>query len=412
MPAGLTFFKDTGRTDPASADLSDAKVIVYEDGGGNKYTLDASSVSGLSGVDDIKLSNLLKAEVNFKYHPSGGEEAETQGLGNIISTLFAAKSTSDSKTVLAEEVAKKPVVEAIFDTVDSTNNKKVAEVKLGGIFATKTALETSDVARTILGAKDGKKSILVEELGEALDRVADNANDKVYGTTGNEKVAKDFLVSKGLGSASTDTSAVATKLVTEKATELGTAILGVTKEVDGTQQPALETDLAANKTLQDAVAAVPALKTAVAADQGFRDAVTSTLANPEAIAAVPTLKTDVATQLLTDNNRAALATEIASKAALKEAVTTDTTFKNAVTSTLAKPEDIAAVPALKTAVATDAGLQTAVKTALVGDSTFANAVAVEVNSNDPKFQGSVREVMSQPVFEIPADDNAPLSWDW
>ncbi|MFP3035885.1 MAG: hypothetical protein ACEY3A_02535 [Wolbachia sp.] len=55
--------------------------------------------------------------------------------------------------------------------------------------------------------------------------------------------------------------------------------MGVKK--DGT--PVLETGLAANKTLQDAVLA----------DEGFRGAVTSTLASPEAVAADAGLQTAV-----------------------------------------------------------------------------------------------------------------------
>ncbi|QCB62660.1 hypothetical protein EJA99_03475 [Wolbachia endosymbiont of Drosophila mauritiana] len=34
------------------------------------------------------------------------------------------------------------------------------------------------------------------------------------------------------------------------------------------------------------------------------------------------------------------------------------------------------------------------------------------NASDPTFQGAVGEVISQPLFEIPDDPNAPLSWDW
>ncbi len=51
-------------------------------------------------------------------------------------------------------------------------------------------------AEAILPAQDGNKSILVNKLGEALDRVQNNANDKVYGAAGQEKIAKDFLADK------------------------------------------------------------------------------------------------------------------------------------------------------------------------------------------------------------------------
>ncbi|OWZ25602.1 hypothetical protein CCY16_00671 [Wolbachia endosymbiont of Wuchereria bancrofti] len=47
--------------------LNEAKIIVYEDGGGNKYTLDASGISTLTNIDDIKLSDLLEGKVKFIY---------------------------------------------------------------------------------------------------------------------------------------------------------------------------------------------------------------------------------------------------------------------------------------------------------------------------------------------------------
>lgn len=245
MPGSFEFYKDSDET-RAAADLGDAKVMVYTDGGENKYILDALDIVGLDKIDDLKLSNLK--DIKIKYHPKGGEKTDVQGLGNIIGKLFATKNadTPSSKTMLEEEVAKKPVAEAVLGATDA----------------------------------GGKKSILVEKLGTFLDEeTADNYKakyDKADGAA--EQTVKDFLVSKGLGSVSADPSDVATELITNKAAALGTAILGVKK--DGTDDPALETALAANKTLQDAVAG----------NTTFRDAVKSDLANPEAIAAVPALK--------------------------------------------------------------------------------------------------------------------------
>jgi|GEM_PF-4846464 len=39
MPAGFKFYTNSTKGVEAANDLSDAKVMVYEDGGGNKYTL-------------------------------------------------------------------------------------------------------------------------------------------------------------------------------------------------------------------------------------------------------------------------------------------------------------------------------------------------------------------------------------
>ncbi|WP_353269771.1 hypothetical protein [Wolbachia endosymbiont (group A) of Myopa testacea] len=198
MPASLKFESAAGTT--AAANLSNAKIVVYEDGNGNKYTLDASSIAGLASIDDIKLSTLKGVE--FKYQPKGGSETTKTDLGSIIGALFATQSAQDGQTILAEEVAKKPVVEAILKvTKDDGSGKqvKVVETELGTTFAKKDGTNIDkDFAGKVLDAKDGKKSILVNKLGEALDRVQDTADDKVYGAAGNEKIAKDFLGDKGL----------------------------------------------------------------------------------------------------------------------------------------------------------------------------------------------------------------------
>ncbi|MDG7055702.1 MAG: hypothetical protein LJD31_04200 [Wolbachia endosymbiont of Menacanthus eurysternus] len=356
MPGSFAFYKDSRKT-AAETDLSDAKVMIYKDGGENEYILDASGVAGLNKIDDLKLSNLK--DIKIKYQPKDSSDVEeVEGLGNIIGKLFATKSasTANSKTILEEEVAKSSVAGAVLGATESTSDGKTKSIlveKLGefldgqgevygtagdetasDFLADKYPLAKTDAsnlngnhkkafAEAILGVEytdsDSKKrSVLVEKLGKSLGDNTDDYKAKYDGS--NEQTAIDFLKSKGLEPASA--SEVATQLLdTTNKNNLGEAILGVKK--DGT--PVLETDLAANENFQTAVAAVPALKTAVAAD---------------------------------------------------------------------------------------AGLRNAVKNALASDTTFQGNVKITVNSNEPGFQGSVREVMSKPVFEIPADDNAPLSWDW
>ncbi|NSX83582.1 hypothetical protein GOM44_04485 [Wolbachia endosymbiont of Atemnus politus] len=262
MTAGFTFKKDASTL---TQNLDEAKIIVYEDGGGNKYTLDASGITGLTKIDDLKLSNLLKEEIKFKYHPSGGAEAEKTGLGNIIGTLFATQKVNDGKSVLAEEVAKKPVVEAIFDAEDGQNNiaetklgttfvktanletsavagklfdvkfaatdttnpnKNVAEVKLSASFAKKDGdnIEQAKFAKKILDAteKDANnkdKSILVEKLGGFLGKTGNGDKAKYDGTT--DQTAKAFLVTKGL---KPDSGDVATELLKDSDFKNGTKI--------------------------------------------------------------------------------------------------------------------------------------------------------------------------------------------
>ncbi|MDR2548465.1 MAG: hypothetical protein LBC34_03150 [Rickettsiales bacterium] len=471
MPAGLSFKKDKATN---TKDLSEAKIIVYEDGGGNKYILDASSASKLSVSEDIELGTLLSTLLNtvaFEYQGADDTKAsKINSLGNIIGKLFATKNadTPNSQTILAEEAAKKPVAEAIFDATDPTNsNKNIAETKLGGKFAKKdgtnidkdfaekvlsatsdqagkksilveklgtflektdettekvygnsetpSSLKTAkdflaekssfvktngsnatkelatailtvgsgtsgtsvlkekaadkDVAGAILGAKDGKKSILVEEFGKAFSDTTKEANYNNKGV----KTAKAFLEGEGLGSATA--SDVATQLLDDdNKTTLATAVLDVKK--DGAN-PTLETALAGNETFQTSVAGNLALKTAVVADEGFRGAVTSTLANlkalQDAVAGKKVLHDGVATQLLNDTNKGKLGTAVLD-------------VKSTDNKTLG--EQLAQIP------------------------DFKNGTKIQANAEDQSFQGAVRGVMSKPVFDIPTNENEPLSWDW
>ncbi len=115
---------------------------------------------------------------------------------------------------LSAKTAAKPVVDAITASADFTNKVYIKAASTDEVY-TKTAadagfakIDASNLtdaanqkafAEAILPAKDGQKSILINKLGEALDRVTDDkATDKVYGAKGSEKIAKDFLADKGL----------------------------------------------------------------------------------------------------------------------------------------------------------------------------------------------------------------------
>ncbi|WP_088414346.1 hypothetical protein [Wolbachia endosymbiont of Wuchereria bancrofti] len=67
MADNLYLYKGSVKTTEMTLNLNEAKIIVYEDGGGNKYTLDASGISTLTNIDDIKLSDLLEGKVKFIY---------------------------------------------------------------------------------------------------------------------------------------------------------------------------------------------------------------------------------------------------------------------------------------------------------------------------------------------------------
>jgi hypothetical protein len=292
-------------------------------------------------------------------------------VGSDDTKKVYTKTTADTAFVktlgltdtIKTEVAKQSVVDALVPalaTVGSDDAKKVYTKTTADTAFVKTLdLATKAVAEKVLGAKDGDKSILVEKLGVFL-----NTDNQEY----EGKTAKVFLGEKGLqGPAGTpgtspEADAVATKLLT------------------GDNKNTLATEVAGKEVLQTAVAGKTELQTAVTnalkSDTAFKTAVkgadgpsgkdgapgpagigSSAGADPSAVAA----------QLLTDTNKDTLAIAVAGKEVLQKAV--------------------AVVPALQAHVA-------------------------KINIQSPEFQNAVRDTMSQPVFEIPADESAPLSWDW
>ena len=412
MVASLKFESAAGT---AAATLAEVKLVTLADNTDNKYTLDITT-------DDLKVA----------YTPNGGQAKEytVNGLAAALGKLLTIDGSTPGKSVLAEEVAKKPVVEAIFnaqDLTDPANPINVAETKIGATFAKidgsnveeagviamlgkltpanqvakidgsnveeagvntmlgklpDKVVKTSElsskaadkaVVEAIFNAQDGKKSILVNKLGEALDRVQDNADDKVYGDVGQEKIAKDFLGEKGLKPLPSE---VASELIAKNKQDLAdevannpglqtavannaglkavlanpSSIAAISALQEAVAKNAdLQEAVAKNGDLQKAVAAIPALQTAVAENVDLQEAVAENVDFREAVAMDNGLKTAVAMD-------ADLRTAVAADAGLRTAVANNANLK----AILAKPADIAAIPALQTAVAADAGLQAAV----------------------------------------------------
>ncbi len=291
MADNLYLYKGSVKITEMTLNLNEAKIIVYEDSGGNKYTLDASGISTLTNIDDIKLSDLLEGKVKFIYQKKDSNAIQIKGLGNIISTLLATQKAVDGESILAEEVSKKPVVDTILKATDLVNlNKNIVETELEDKFVKKDASNLTDAvnqkafAEKILPAKDGQKSILVEKLGRFLDTTS---------TEYSNQTAKVFSGEKGT-------------------------------------KPTAE---------------------------------------------------EVVTKLLANNKK-------------------DLT------------DEVAQNPGLRAAVTSNSGLRGTVIDNLKGDTDFKTDITIQVDAKDPAFQGFVREIISQPSFEIPTSDDAPLSWDW
>ncbi len=393
MVASLKFYTDSGRsTEATAADLSDAKVVVYEDGNGNKYTLDASSIANLNKIDDIKLSTLK--DVVFKYQLKGdNSETTSTGLGSIIGSLFATQSVQNGKTILAEEVAKKPVVDVLVPalaTVGTDDTKKVyTKTEAGSTF-----LKTADLA-----TKVAEKPVV-----DAITASADFTGN-VY-----TKPAADAAFVKA-----TD---LATKAAEKDVVDSITASPDFTNKVYVKATPADEvyTKTAADTTF---------LKTSDLATKVAEQAVVDVL-----VPALATVGTDdtkkVYTKGIADTNFAKInasnLTDAANQKAFAEAILPAKDGQKSILveklgvllDSTDSPYGASQNQAAKAFLA-EKGLKPTpqeVATELMKNPNFTQLAAIEANVNDEGFQSAVKGVMSQPSFEIPTDPNTPLSWDF
>ncbi|WP_264731822.1 hypothetical protein [Wolbachia endosymbiont (group A) of Sphaerophoria taeniata] len=169
----------------------------------------------------------------------------------------------------------------------------------------------------------------------------------------------------------------------------------------GTNKNALVTEVARNKGLQESLAInqdfSTALVVALSNDKNFSNIVKRDLSREGESLSVD----NVVTKLLADENKTLVNAIGNDKEVAKKilAATEDTDEKRSIlVEKLAGFLD-----------ANDHAYDNNKRTAkeFLGSKGLASA-----NASDPTFQGAVREVISQPLFEIPDDPNAPLSWDW
>ncbi|WP_353275849.1 hypothetical protein [Wolbachia endosymbiont (group A) of Pipizella viduata] len=449
MVASLKFYEKPERVKEAT-DLSDAKVVVYEDGNGNKYTLDASNIAGLTKIDDIKLSTLK--DVVFKYHPNSGTETTTTGLGNIISALFATQSAQDGQTILAEEVAKKPVVEAILKvTKDDGSGKqvKVVETELGTTFAKKDGTNIDkDFAGKVLDAKDGNDLVLTKKVAEkavvkAIFSAKENANDPqsiLVTEVAKEPVVKEILgVKNAAGTKTVLEEEVAKKpvvdaLIPELAKDDGATGIYTKKGVD--DELAKKADTAAlthkaDKNYVDTELGKKAGAADLANKANTADVYTKTAADTAFVKATE-LKTKAAAKDVVDaifdakdGNNKISETKIGATFAKKNASNlTDAANQKAFAEAILPAKDgnkSILVDKLEGFLAENAKVysnntKTAKELLVPSDAEIAAKVVNDpnftVNVADARIKEVVKETVSQPSFEIPTSDDAALNWTW
>ncbi len=200
-----------------------------------------------------------------------------------------------------------------------------------------------------------------------MDRVQNNANDKVYGAAGQEKIAKDFL---------------ADKYPFVKTADLGTKV--AEKAVVDVLVPALAT-VGTDDTKK--------VYTKSVADTAFAKIDASNLteaANKKAFAEAILPAQDGDKSILVDK----LGDAIASTDKAEYNVGTEQTAKQFLNSRgLIPSED-------------------AIFNRLTSDDKFKTSVTIDVNASNNGFQEAVKNVMSQPKFDIPVGDDVALDWTW
>ncbi len=356
--ANTAFVKTDGSNISTQADkgkaLADAILAVQDN---NKKSALVDKLGGfLDAADAVygaSSNQAAKAFLADKYPfvktADLGAKVAEKAVVDVLVPALATVGTDDTKKVYTKSVA-----DTAFAKIDASNLTEAANKKA--------------FAEAILPAEDNKKSILVNKLGEALDRVKNDANDKVYGTDlANLKIAKDFL---------------ADKYPFVKTADLGTKV--AEKAVVDVLVPALAT-VGTDDTKK--------VYTKSVADTAFAKIDASNLtdaANKKAFAEAILPAQDGDKSILVDK----LGDAIASTDKAEYNVGTEQTAKQFLNSRgLILSED-------------------AIFTRLTSNDNFKTSVAMNVNASDTGFQNAVREVMSQPRFEIPGEADVPISADW
>lgn len=333
MVASLKFESAAGT---AAATLAEVKLVTLADNTDNKYTLDIIT-------DDLKVA----------YTPNGGQAKEytVNGLAAALGKLLTIDGSTPGKSVLAEEVAKQPVVDALIpelakdDGTTGIYTKKGVDdelAKKADTTAIPAAPDLSNYLETSKLAEEVVKKPVVEAIFDAKD-----GNDKISET----KIGATFAKKTDLNNK--------VNVLGDNATEAGVnAMLG-------------------KLTGDNVVVKINASNLTDAANQkAFAEAI------------LPAK----------NGNKLVLVEKLGEFLGSKETAPYDGTNNQTAKVFLAEkglkptPQEVA--------------------TELMKNPDFAQAATIEADANDKGFQGAVRGVMSQPYFDIPTDDSTPISMVW
>ncbi|MBA8770514.1 hypothetical protein HCR16_05425 [Wolbachia pipientis] len=370
MPASLKFESAAGT---AAATLAEVKLVTLADNTGNKYTLDITT-------NDLKVA----------YTKNGGSKTEytVNGLATALGKLLTIDGSTPGKSVLAEEAAKKPVVDALIPELAKGADDQGIYTKKGVDDALKLKADTAALA-------------------DKVNVIGDNATDPgVTAMLGKLINANKVLKVDGSNATDPGVNAMLGKLIDAN------KVL----KVDGSNA----TDPGVNAmlgNLTDKVIKISELP-AKAAEKAVIDAITASpdFTNKVYIKAAPADEVYTKTAAETAFVKA---TELKTKAAAKDVVDAIFDAKDGDKSILV--DKLGGFLAENTK-AYDNGKKTAkellVPSAadLAQDHDFKQGIDKSIKemavSSNSDFQKNVREVMSQSYFEPSASDDAALNLIW
>ncbi|WP_264730001.1 hypothetical protein [Wolbachia endosymbiont (group B) of Episyrphus balteatus] len=387
--ASLTF-KDSAGANVVSPTI---KSIIYEDAAQNKYTF---------GVDNTSVFN------TFRYEPNGAAEIDYSATatnfmtGGAIATLLgigtnvgAIKTKTDSipADLSADLVTIKTQVGTDLISGIKAKTDKITDTLGADVIAIKAKTDTipADLTAKVTSIETATNAA---NLGDKVTAIQ-TKTDKITDTLGADVTA----IKAKTDTIPADLTAKVTSIETAtNAANLGDKVTAIQTKTDKITDT-LGADVIAIKAKTDTIPAdltakVTAIETATnAANLGDK------------VTAIQT-KTDKITDTFT-----------ADVAAIKDA-TSAANLGNKVTAIQTKTDKMPdnlndELIKLTTIAKTLNGAPEAAAAAkAVLESSFKQAINDAGQEGSEWLRNEIKEIVSQPSFEIPTDSSAPLSWDW
>ncbi|WP_052264989.1 hypothetical protein [Wolbachia endosymbiont of Operophtera brumata] len=383
--ASLTFKDNSGGNVPSP----NIKSIIYEDAAQNKYTF---------GVDNA--TNVFNT---FKYEPNGAAEIDYSATatkfmtGGAIATLLgigtnvdAIKTKTDSipADLSADLVTIKTQVGTDLISGIKAKTDKITDTLGADVTAIKAK---TDKMPADLGTELGNlaKSAELAPLAKSADVTAIKAKTD---TIPADLTAKVTAIETATNSANLGDKVTAIQTKTDKITDtLGADVTAIKAKTD--KMPAdLGTELG-NLAKSADVTAIKAKTDTIPADLTAKVTAIETATNSanlgDKVTAIQT-KTDKITDTLGADVTAIKAKTDKMPADLNAELIKLTTIGNAING--------------------NGNVTEAAKAVL--ESSFKKAIKEAGEDGSEWLKNEIKEIVSQPSFEIPTDSSSPLSWDW